>query len=124
MTTLEAAEKTPSAGLSWRLHRHNALRAACARWQVVVDTGTWRPGTNEGRSANGMALSTPWNQVEAGVAAALGLPVSIVREPGVVGGVFDLQGDALTVTAEAMDAVAREATTSALETWLRDCGGG
>ena len=89
--------------------------------QLVILAGSWRPGTPEERPADGRALSTPWNQVEAGVAAALGLPVFVAREPGVVGGVFDLVGDAVSVVADFHDAVARNATTSALERWLEDC---
>lgn len=89
--------------------------------QLVIASGSWRPGTAEERVADGTALSTPWNQIEAGVAAALGLPVFIAREPGVVGGIFDLVGDAVTVVADLDDAVARDETTSAIERWLRDC---
>ena len=89
--------------------------------QLAIVSGAWRPGTPEERSADGTALSTPWNQLEAGVATALGLPVFVAREPGVVGGVFDLVGDAVTVVADFQDAVAREATTSALERWVREC---
>lgn len=36
-----------------------------------------------------MAFPTPWNQLEAGILFALGLPLLVFREAGVVGGVFD-----------------------------------
>lgn len=34
-------------------------------------------------------LSTPWNQIECGMCAALGLPLAIFREEGIEDGVFD-----------------------------------
>ncbi len=89
--------------------------------QLVIETGTWRPGTPEERPADGMALSTPWNELEAGVAAARGLPLFVARESGAVGGVFDLVSDAVSVVADLHDAVARDATTSTLERWVEDC---
>lgn len=57
--------------------------------QLVVDTGAWRKGTPAERSANGMCLPTPWNQIEAGIASGLGKPLLLVNA-GTEGGVFEL----------------------------------
>ena len=37
-----------------------------------------------------LSMPTPWNQIEAALLFAAKLPVMIFREPGVVGGVFDV----------------------------------
>jgi hypothetical protein len=56
--------------------------------QLRVDDGCWRPGTAE--STNPWKWwTTPWNQLEAGMAIMLGLPVLALREDGVDGGIFD-----------------------------------
>ena len=65
-------------------------------------------------------MSTPWNQVEAGMAAALGLPVLVVREPGVVGGVFELAEDVVTIVVDFDDALAPERATFSLERWVSE----
>ncbi len=87
--------------------------------QLEVAAGRWRAGTAEERDADGLALSTPWNHVEAGMAAALSLPVFVIREPGLAGGVFDLVGDVVTVVADFDDAIGRADASSSLRAWLR-----
>jgi hypothetical protein len=88
--------------------------------QIEIAAGQWRPETPEVTPLNGAALPTPWNQVEAGVAAALGLPVLVVREPGVVGGIFDLPNDAVTIVTDLNNAVARDGTACTLERWAAE----
>jgi hypothetical protein len=39
---------------------------------------------------NDIFLPTPWNHLEAGIAFALDLPLLIIREEGVEGGIFDV----------------------------------
>lgn len=58
--------------------------------QLHVREGTWREGTREQQDVKGMSLPTPWNHVETGMAIALGLPLLVVFERDVRGGVFDL----------------------------------
>jgi hypothetical protein len=48
-----------------------------------------KPGTPEETKIQDRFWPTPWNQLEAGVAFALQLPLLIIRESGVEGGVFD-----------------------------------
>jgi len=58
--------------------------------QLEVTTGTWRSGTQEAKSLEGVALPTAWNHVEAGMAAMAGLPMLFLVERGVIGGLFEL----------------------------------
>ncbi|HUC15074.1 MAG TPA: pentapeptide repeat-containing protein [Acidimicrobiales bacterium] len=88
--------------------------------QVEIAKGRWRPGTPEERSADGLALATPWNHVEGGMAAALGLPVLVVKEPGVEGGIFDLAGDVLIVTADLDDMMSREHAQTMMRRWVSE----
>jgi hypothetical protein len=57
--------------------------------QGKIDSGTSKPGTRERKSLRNFVFPTPWNQLEAGIAFAMGLPLLIVRERGIGGGVFD-----------------------------------
>jgi hypothetical protein len=88
--------------------------------QLEIATGRWREGTSEERSIDGTAQPTSWNHVEAGMASALGLPVFIVREPGVSGGVFDVQGDMIMTVCDISEALSRTSAKSELSTWLND----
>ena len=58
--------------------------------QLEVRDGTWRPDTSEEQHVRDMRLSTPWNHVETGMAVMRGLPVLVVFEPRVIGGIFDV----------------------------------
>lgn len=42
-----------------------------------------------GGSATNVLYPTPWNNLEAGILFALGLPQLVFREPGIIGGIFD-----------------------------------
>ena len=55
--------------------------------QMEILRGVWRRGTAEAEHVSG-AWSSPWVQVEAGMAIALGKPVLVAPEPGVCEGVF------------------------------------
>jgi hypothetical protein len=56
--------------------------------QLRVDRGEYRPDTPEARAADGW-LATAWNQIEAGIALALGLPLLVIAEEGVEEGIFE-----------------------------------
>lgn len=60
--------------------------------ELEVSEGRWRAGTAEERRLYGVHLTTPWSHAEAGLAIARRLPLLVVAEPGVSGGVFDLAG--------------------------------
>src|SRR5215831_8357203 len=60
--------------------------------QLEVTKGMWRSGTEEAKSIEDVALPTTWNLVEAGMAAMAGLPMLMLVERGVIGGLFELGG--------------------------------
>lgn len=59
--------------------------------QIEVQQCIEKEGTDkESRDRKGFFLPTPWNNLEAGIAFALDLPLLIIREKGVEGGIFDV----------------------------------
>jgi hypothetical protein len=42
-----------------------------------------------GGKGKNVCYPTPWNQLEAGILFALGLPQLVFKEPGITGGIFD-----------------------------------
>ncbi|NIR45735.1 MAG: hypothetical protein GWN08_16250, partial [Gemmatimonadetes bacterium] len=59
--------------------------------ELEIRDAVWRLGTEEARDLEGIALPTAWNHVEAGMAAMAGLPILVLAEQGVVGGLFELE---------------------------------
>ncbi len=60
--------------------------------QFEATAGTWKKGTpfkSAVRKGHSVFLPTPWNQLEAGILFALDVPLLVVREQGISGGVFD-----------------------------------
>lgn len=58
--------------------------------QLVVNEGIWKLDTaKEERIENPFYLPTPWNNLEAGVLFALGIPLIVFKEQGISGGVFN-----------------------------------
>ena len=57
--------------------------------ELEVHDGVWRVGTPEEKQVKEMSLSTSWNQIEAGMALTLGLPLLVICQRGVAGGIFD-----------------------------------
>lgn len=58
--------------------------------QLEIRDGLWRSGTPEEKQLKNSYHSTPWNQIEAGMAVTLGLPIFLLCQQGVEGGVFDV----------------------------------
>lgn len=58
--------------------------------QLEINDGLWRKGTPEEKQLKDVCLATPWNQIEAGMAVMLGLPILVVYERDVAGGVFEI----------------------------------
>jgi hypothetical protein len=56
--------------------------------QLRIDEGCWRPDTVASVDP-ARWWPTPWNHVESGMAIMAGLPLLVIRENGVSGGVFD-----------------------------------
>ena len=82
--------------LASKFHRQYQLMAGCAGAVVLgvrdleIKDGSWRKGTKEEISLSDRYMSTEWTQIEAGMAVMAGLPVLIVSETGIRGGVFDV----------------------------------
>jgi len=79
------------------LARHCAGGLILGFKQTHVTSGTHKPSTNEEKALTDAAWGTPWNQIEAGVLFALGLPMLLLRESSVVEGIFDLGSSGLFV---------------------------
>lgn len=59
--------------------------------QFRASAGEFKPGSRNAKTANtSVSFPTPWNQLEAGILFSAGLPIMIFREPGIIGGVFDV----------------------------------
>lgn len=57
--------------------------------QLEVRDGLWRSSTPEEMHVKDQYLSTPWNQIEAGMATMARLPILLINEAGISGGIFD-----------------------------------
>lgn len=58
--------------------------------QFKTRSGIWKSGGLSEKRVRGLTLfPTPWNNLEAGVLYALGLPLLVFCEDGVSGGIFD-----------------------------------
>ena len=58
--------------------------------QLRVSEGVLKADSPSEGTAAGSLWPTAWNHIEAGMAFMLDLPMLIIREPGVAGGVFDV----------------------------------
>ena len=57
--------------------------------QVQIDKATFRPGTREEENWENRWLPTPWNEIEFGLGAMLGLPILLVKDSDIDSGIFD-----------------------------------
>lgn len=57
--------------------------------QTFIKQGTYRPGMNGEREIKDEWLSTPWNEVEVGMATMIGLPILLVKDSDIEDGIFD-----------------------------------
>ncbi len=57
--------------------------------QVRCTEVVMKPGTKYQRAVTDVAFATPWNQLEAGMALILGLPLFVICEEGITEGIFD-----------------------------------
>jgi hypothetical protein len=57
--------------------------------QFTSIDGVSKQGTPREASQAGVKFPTPWNHLEAGILYSLGLPLVVLREEGITGGIFD-----------------------------------
>lgn len=56
--------------------------------QIFIKEGIYRPGMNGEREIKESWRSTPWNEVEAGMAVMAGLPILLIRDKDIEDGIF------------------------------------
>ena len=61
--------------------------------ELEIALGTWRAGTSDERAVQGATWSSPWAQIEAGIAIGLDLPVLLLAAPPLDTGVFAPDAD-------------------------------
>ena len=90
--------------------------------QLYVIEGEIKRGSPRAcRIASSMSISTPWNQIEAGILVASSRPTRTFREPGVAGGVFET-GSTLThvhdMPTPVLDAGAMDDLEAVFQNWV------
>lgn len=92
----------------------------CGFRQLHVHDGTWRPDTTDVAAIKDACYATPWNQIEAGMAAAAGLPLLVVHERGVGEGVFALDAGEPHLCRACIDETAGANFERKLAAWCSD----
>ena len=57
--------------------------------QISIIKGLYHSGTDSEEVIENLALSTPWSEIEVGMALMKGLPILLVHDKDVTSGVFD-----------------------------------
>lgn len=57
--------------------------------QTFIKEGVYRPGMNGERFLTDTWLSTPWNEVEVGMATMIGIPILLIKDDDIKDGIFD-----------------------------------
>ena len=57
--------------------------------QINIADGNFRFSTEEHKKLSDISLATPWNHIEAGMAAMMGIPILVLSDKGISDGVFD-----------------------------------
>lgn len=57
--------------------------------QTILQDATYRPGTSNEENWRNRWLSTPWNEIEVGMALMKGMPILLIKDPEIEMGVFD-----------------------------------
>ncbi len=66
-----------------------AAMVAFGTKQTFIKDGVYRPGMSGERSINNSWISTPWNEVEVGMATMIGIPILLVKDDDIEDGIFD-----------------------------------
>lgn len=73
----------------YALARHCAGGIILGFEQIYLEKGTKRRATNEEQDISARSMPTEWNNLEAGILYSLGLPLLIIKEESISGGIFD-----------------------------------
>jgi len=77
----------------FQLAKHCAGGLVLGFAQFGTNGGIWKGGTPKEtklKTGQRVVFPTPWNQLEAGILFALGVPLLVFREDGISGGVFEI----------------------------------
>lgn len=107
----EDYESNPWSGLVGHIHQAQGV-LVLGFGQLFVSAGTWRRGSEQERSLVA-TWTSPWLQLEAGIALGAGVPVLVARESGVCEGVFASE----TWTGPLRGTVADNPDEGVLEDW-------
>lgn len=71
------------------LGRHCSGAVILGFEQTYAEEAVSKPGSDAQTVKQNLSIPTPWNHLEAGIMFALRIPLLILREPSVTGGIFD-----------------------------------
>lgn len=57
--------------------------------QINITNGIYRPGTRNERTIENTWLSTPWSEIEVGMAIMRGIPILLIHDKEIISGIFD-----------------------------------
>lgn len=66
-----------------------AAMVAFGTHQTLIKDGIYRPGMNGEHKIIDSWLSTPWNEVEVGMATMAGIPILLIKDNDIADGIFD-----------------------------------
>jgi hypothetical protein len=104
-----------------RMVRHCSGGIILGFEQFVAPTGVFCAGSAKARTETNVSFPTPWNQLEAGILFAAGLPMMIFRESDIGGGVFDAGSTEVfihQIPASPMPRKARDDLDSVFQNWV------
>lgn len=89
--TVGAQDFTSRSPLGKVLEVMNSCDGACILGLVQMKAASvvLKPGTKQRRTLTDVVFTSPWNQLEAGMALIRGLPLFVICEAKVSGGIFD-----------------------------------
>ena len=87
--------------------------------QIHIDKATYRPNTKEEEIWEKKWLPTPWNEIEVGLGAMLGLPILLVKDNDINSGIFDSHlSESFIATVSANDSIASVVKGRSFNLWL------
>ena len=91
--------------------------------QINIINGLYRSGTDAEEVIENMSLSTPWSEIEVGMALMKGLPILLVHDKEVVSGIFDHILSEYFIGEIPSDFDTRKiATNKVFESWIKKIG--
>lgn len=91
--------------------------------QIFIKEGVSKRGTSFESSLREYSLPTPWNNLEAGMAVMMGIPIFTISEEGVTGGIFGTANAELKIhefVIQSEDWWKSDTFTQKLNEWFRD----